>query len=186
MTQKNDPNLGSLKGLSRKDVELWREVTQHDNVLPGHGYSVVGKAPSAPTKIQSGMGTRDGTSSDNKISHKDVREARVGAGLDKRTAQKLRRGQIPIDRRLDLHGLTQSEAHTVLGIALEEAQACGDRCLLVITGKGTGRENGGVLKTMVPRWLDEPGNRARIFAIQAACPQHGGAGAVYVLLRKQR
>ena len=73
-----------------------------------------------------------------------------------------------------------------LGAALEGAQACGHRCLLVITGKGAGRESGGVLKTMVPRWLDEPVNRARVFAIQAARRQHGGAGAVYVLLRKQR
>lgn len=186
MTPTNDPKLGSSKGLSGKDVELWREVTQHDNVLPGRGYSVVGKAPSAPRRKQPGTGQIVGTTSDSKISHKDVPEAQVGAGLDKRTAQKLRRGQIPIDRRLDLHGLTQSEAHTALGAALEGAQACGHRCLLVITGKGAGRESGGVLKTMVPRWLDEPVNRARVFAIQAARRQHGGAGAVYVLLRKQR
>lgn len=186
MTQTNDPKLGSWQGLSGKDVELWREVTQHDNVLPGRGYSVDGKVPAAPTKKQTGTGKIAGTTSDNKIPHKDVREIQVGAGLDNRTAQKLRRGQIPIDSRLDLHGLTQSEAHTALGAALEGAQACGHRCLLVITGKGAGRESGGVLKTMVPRWLDEPVNRARVFAIQGARPQHGGAGAVYVLLRKRR
>ncbi len=108
------------------------------------------------------------------------------AGLDKRTAQRLKRGQLAIDGRIDLHGMTQAEAHGALTAYLERAQGATRRCILVITGKGRVSENGGVLRTMAPRWLNAPANRARVLAITPAQPKDGGAGALYVLLRRQR
>lgn len=108
------------------------------------------------------------------------------AGLDKRTAQRLKRGQLAIDGRIDLHGMTQAEAHGALTAYLERAQGSTRRCILVITGKGRVSENGGVLRTMAPRWLNAPANRARILAIAPAQPKDGGAGALYVLLRRKR
>ena len=110
----------------------------------------------------------------------------ASAGLDKRTAQRLKRGQLAIDGRLDLHGMTQAEAHGALSAYLERAQGAARRCILVITGKGRVSENGGVLRTMVPRWLNAPANRARVLAITPAQPKDGGAGALYVLLRRLR
>ncbi len=110
----------------------------------------------------------------------------VSAGLDKRTAQRLKRGQLAIDGRIDLHGMTQAEAHGALSAYLERAQGATRRCILVITGKGRVSENGGVLRTMVPRWLNAPANRARVLAITPAQPKDGGAGALYVLLRRLR
>ncbi len=108
------------------------------------------------------------------------------AGLDKRTAQRLKRGQLTIDGRLDLHGMTQAEAHGALTAYLERAQGVTRRCILVITGKGRVSENGGVLRVMAPRWLNAPANRARVLAIAPAQPKDGGAGALYVLLRRKR
>ena len=114
-------------------------------------------------------------------------EVGKAAGVDKRTAQRLRRGQIAIEGRLDLHGLTQAEAHRALNGFLADAQAAAKRCVIVITGKGrSDTGEGGVLRRAVPHWLDQPPNRGRIIAVRQAQPRHGGGGALYVLLRKAR
>lgn len=108
-------------------------------------------------------------------------------GIDKRTAQRLGRGQLEIEARLDLHGLTQDEAHTRLGGFIRRSAAAGKRCVLVITGKGfkpTGET--GVLRQSVPRWLNEPEMRRAIVALRHAQPKDGGEGALYVLLRRDR
>ncbi len=106
--------------------------------------------------------------------------------LDRRTAERLRRGQIPIEEQLDLHGLTQEEALSALEAFLLRAWTEGRRCVLVITGKGTAREGGGVLRSMIPAWLAEPEHHEHVLAVEAAQPHHGGDGALYVLLRRQR
>ncbi len=108
-------------------------------------------------------------------------------GIDKRTSQRLGRGQLEIEGRLDLHGLTQTEAHTRLGGFIRRSAAAGKRCVLVITGKGfkpTGET--GVLRQSVPRWLNEPDMRPAIVALRPAQPKDGGEGALYVLLRRDR
>ena len=108
------------------------------------------------------------------------------AGLDKRTLMRLRRGLIAPETQIDLHRQTQEEAHRLLVGFLASSQANGRRCVLVITGKGYGSGGPGVLKTMVPRWLNEQPNRARVLAFCHAVPAHGGEGALYVLLRRVR
>ncbi|MGH7033452.1 MAG: Smr/MutS family protein [Stellaceae bacterium] len=101
-------------------------------------------------------------------------------GLDRRSAQRLKRGRTAIDARLDLHGMTQGEAHRALAAFLARAQKTGLRVVLVITGKS------GVLYGAVPRWLGEGDNRGRVLASGRAQPPHGGAGALYVFLRQKR
>jgi DNA-nicking Smr family endonuclease len=97
-----------------------------------------------------------------------------------------------IDGRLDLHGLTQAEAHDRLSGFVKAAQARGKRVLLVITGKGYKAPNSqhggesGVLRRAVPRWLNAPDLRPLVLAIHAAQPRHGGEGALYVLLKRNR
>ncbi len=108
------------------------------------------------------------------------------AGLDRRNAERLRRGQLPIEAVLDLHGMTQERAHRALDRFLAGAAASGIRCVLVITGKGRSKEEGGVLKREVPRWLNEPGLRPLVLAIATARPNHGGEGALYLLLKRRR
>lgn len=111
----------------------------------------------------------------------------VAPGVDRRNAERLRRGERKIEARLDLHGMTQDEAHRALNAFLDRAEHAGWRCVLVITGKGrAGSSAAGVLRAAVPRWLNEAPNRARLLAIAAAQPKHGGAGAMYLLLRRKR
>jgi DNA-nicking Smr family endonuclease len=106
------------------------------------------------------------------------------AGIDRANAERLKRGRHEIEASLDLHGLTQSEAHRALSRFVADSQAAGRRCVLVITGRG--RLGSGVLRSAVPRWLDEPGLRGHLLGIAPAQPHHGGAGALYLLLRRAR
>lgn len=107
------------------------------------------------------------------------------AGLDKRNAQRLKRGQLRPEAHIDLHGMTQAEAHTELKGFVAECQMADLRTLLVITGKGSVKD-GGVLRRMVPRWLNQPPLRAMVVAIEQAAPRDGGLGAYYLLLRRRR
>ena len=107
--------------------------------------------------------------------------------LSRRLRRSVARGAHDIDARLDLHGLTQSEAHAALLHFLRSASARGARLVLVITGKG-GRGDGerGVLKRQVPQWLALPEFRAFVIGFEDAHIAHGGEGALYVRIRRQR
>ena len=105
--------------------------------------------------------------------------------LGRRAKQRVARGRDAIDGRLDLHGLTQAEAHGVLLQFLHTAQIRGARLVMVITGKGRGGE-GGVLKRQVPLWLALPEFRPMIVGFEEAHQRHGGEGALYLRMRKAR
>jgi DNA-nicking Smr family endonuclease len=108
------------------------------------------------------------------------------APLGRRMKQRVARGKEAIDGRLDLHGLTQSEAHAALLRFLRAASARGARLVLVITGKGA-REGGserGVLKRQVPHWLGLPEFRTLVIGFDNAHITHGGEGALYVRVRR--
>ena len=108
----------------------------------------------------------------------------VAPGLDKRSLIRLRKGQLRIDGRLDLHGFTQVEARHRLAAFLAASVAADRRCVLVITGKGS--RGDGILRQEVPRWLNESDNRACVIGFCHAIPPDGGEGALYVLLRRRR
>lgn len=115
------------------------------------------------------------------------------SGLDRRTAERLRRGQLPIEGTLDLHGHHQIAAHRALNAFIAASQAAGRRCVLVVHGRGDPAllakptsEGRGVLRQNVPRWLAEPELAGRILGSAPARPEHGGGGALYVLLRRRR
>jgi len=109
------------------------------------------------------------------------------ATLGRRMRTRVARGKEAIDGRLDLHGLTQSEAHATLLRFLRAATAREARLVLVITGKG-GRGEGerGVLKRQVPQWLSLPEFRALVVGFEQAHFAHGGEGAVYIRVRRTR
>ena len=107
-------------------------------------------------------------------------------GLDKGLSRKLRQGRLDVGARLDLHGLRQDDAQKELEEFLERAYNAGKRCVLVITGKGTLSQGGGILKKMVPHWLNELPNRGRILSFAHAKPRDGGTGALYILLKGKR
>jgi DNA-nicking Smr family endonuclease len=106
--------------------------------------------------------------------------------LARRERQQLARGKAEIGGRIDLHGLTQAEAHDALLRFLRRAQAEGAKFVLVITGKGGPGGDRGVLRRQVPLWLALPDMRACVLGFDVAHVGHGGEGALYVRLRKAR
>jgi DNA-nicking Smr family endonuclease len=112
------------------------------------------------------------------------------APLGRRMRSKLARGSEPIDDRIDLHGMTQADAHAALAHFLRRAQARGARVVLVITGKGARGGDAfserGILKRQVPHWLESAALRPMVIGFEGAGLGHGGAGALYVRLRRDR
>lgn len=113
------------------------------------------------------------------------------AAMDRRQGLRLKRGQHPIDASLDLHGMTQEVAHIAFLRFVEEAVRRGHRCLLVITGKGSGRtaegkREYGVLRQALPGWINAPALRPHILAYHHARIRDGGTGAYYLFLRRNR
>lgn len=103
------------------------------------------------------------------------------SGIDLNTAERFRKGNAPIDAKLDLHGMTSEKAHYALIGFIERQAKLEKRRLLVITGKGSG-----ILRDSLPRWLSAPGINNLILAFDVAQQKHGGAGAYYILLKRKR
>lgn len=104
------------------------------------------------------------------------------AGLDAASWEKLRRGRMRPERKLDLHGRTAQSAFLAFERFIAEARADGIRCVEVVTGRGAGE--GGVLKRELPHWINRPEIRAGVLA--AAHPHRANVGAVILLLRRRR
>jgi DNA-nicking Smr family endonuclease len=108
--------------------------------------------------------------------------------LERRMRQRVSRGQAPIQGIIDLHGMRQDEAHRALLNFISRKHHEGATVVIVVTGKGgvtTDRERG-VLKRMVPHWLADPGMRRCVLGYEEAAQHHGGGGALYVRLRRNR
>lgn len=143
------------------------------------GLSVGGKAP-APTpdhRLQRGLTER--------LSSQPVR-------MDAKAHRKMSRGKMQVEGRIDLHGLTLSEAHPRLMSFVFSSHAAGKRLVLVITGKGRDRDDGGpiperrgILRHQVPQWLTGSALRPLVLQITPAHQRHGGSGAFYVYLRRK-
>ncbi len=174
---------------TQEELALWREAMR--DAVPLRPLSRVGPVPAVPVPPTPAVVT---PRAESPIRVAPARPqpglpplvAGQGAGIDRRTDERLRRGELAIDGRIDLHGYTQTEAYDALCRFVDHSQRGGRRCLLIITGKGSISQGGGVLRGAVPRWLAEPGLRPRIVAIHRAQPQHGGDGAFYVLLKRRR
>lgn len=114
----------------------------------------------------------------------------AAAPLGRKAKRRLARGAEAIDGRLDLHGMTQDQAHGALLRFLRGARGRGERVVLVITGKGARASDGhserGVLKRQVPMWLQLPEFRELVVGFEAAAIAHGGDGAMYVRVRRTR
>lgn len=106
--------------------------------------------------------------------------------IEKPVLRKLARGRLDIDARIDLHGLKRAEAHNLLHDFLVRARERGMRHVLVITGKGSSLASEGVLRREVPIWLAKPEFRPFVSGHELAAQGHGGDGALYVRLRRQK
>ncbi len=105
-------------------------------------------------------------------------------GVQQKILAKLKKGQFPIEARIDLHGSTVNDAGARLEHALKVALGNQQRCVLIVHGRGMGSlGNKPAIKTHVNQWLRDSSD---VLAFVTALPQHGGTGAVYVLLKRQR
>ncbi|MDW3205508.1 MAG: Smr/MutS family protein [Alphaproteobacteria bacterium] len=102
-------------------------------------------------------------------------------GVDRRTAERLKKGRMEIEGRLDLHGMSREAAHRATQGFVTGSRLSGKRCILIVTGKGKG-----ILQSELPRWLNLSPIREQILSFSHARPQDGGSGAVYVLLKRDR
>ncbi len=171
-----------LRRLSAEEVELWLDAMR--DVAPrqeAHRPEVGRRAPKKPeSAIKS-------TNLGHKPNPAPAPRRLPGlAPLDRRARQRLARGAIPVDAAIDLHGMRQQEAHHALLGFLSSAQREGAKIVLVVTGKGESRDGieTGVLRRAVPLWLRAPDWRHLIVGFEEAARTHGGAGALYVRLRR--
>ncbi len=104
--------------------------------------------------------------------------------LERPTHRKISKGRVPIEARLDLHDLSQIEAHRFLLLFLQRAHADRLRHVLVITGKGTAPSSQGVLRRAVPMWLATAPFRPLVSGFHSAARHHGGEGALYIRVRR--
>ena len=109
----------------------------------------------------------------------------VASGVDRRLLKKLRRGAFSLRGHLDLHGYTRADARILVKQFLEARRRVGDRCVLIVHGRGLHSKDGiPVLKQAVSSWLYGGGIARMVLAFCSARPEDGGLGALYVLLRK--
>ena len=106
------------------------------------------------------------------------------SGIDKTSARRMQRGQVPIEDRLDLHGLSQEDARKEVRTFIGSAVQNNLRHVLIITGKG--RDGHGILREKVPEWLKDAPLCYHLNAISYAQPKDGGKGALYIRLKRQR
>ena len=183
--------------LEPEEISLWHRATRDAKPLkrrrpsPPLTTNEVQPPPASEGRARTGAGPGDTPPAQPAVTSPAAAalpELAPGAapGVDRRTAERLRRGQLAVDARLDLHGHTQEEAHRALIAFIEAAWQRRARCVLVITGKGRRGEGAGVLRAAVPRWLNAEAVRARVLAFAPAQAKDGGAGALYMLLRRQR
>ena len=172
----------------KEDEDFWAELTETITKTPESNTDLSSK-PFVFKEIRPSIAPHT-------IYHgNDLQELRHGtaADLDKRTAQRFKRGEFRIERRLYLHGLKEDDAWDKVQNFIQESYLADCRCVLIITGKGMHQENGidifaerGLLKERVPQWLNAPSLRPFILSFDYARPQDGGSGALYVLLRRRK
>jgi DNA-nicking Smr family endonuclease len=166
--------------LNPQDRALWGEFTQSVRPLIPRSQAPLSR-PARPARAPAAASVTPAAS---------VRAAPQVEAIERRQKQQLARGRVEIDARLDLHGMTQAQAHAELRRFLRRAQSRGAKFVLVITGKGAlARNHGGepgVLRRQVPLWLRAPEMRSCVSAFEQAHFVHGGEGALYVRLRRAR
>ncbi|NWG24943.1 MAG: Smr/MutS family protein [Pseudorhodoplanes sp.] len=180
------------RALSEDERTLWQGVTR--SIAPLKKKAARAKAASAPADEEPGapppswpVRAIPSTLSPASPPRVEAKKPPPLAPLDRKDKQRLARGRRDIDARLDLHGLTQDEAHGTLLRFLHRAQAKNHKLVLVITGKGVRGDGGrGVLKRQVPLWLALPEFRELVIGFDSAAIAHGGEGALYVRVRKRR
>lgn len=179
--------------LSNDDRILWGKVARTARPLPGRAAELeafevaireqdaaeaqakaAAKRPDKPPASEPGIA----------LTARPADAGRRHQPLERPVKRKIARGRLPLEARIDLHGMIQSEAHGFLLGFLIRAHERGLRHVLVITGKGGSIGSDGALKRAVPMWFSLPEFRGLISSYEPAARNHGGEGALYVRLSK--
>ncbi len=183
------------KALTSEDARLWRRVTGDVERLEGRDYDPSFEDLPSPSREQAAIPGREPPSPPSPPPPPGISRTTVlkplthggGPGLDRRTQTRMRRGKVEIEGRIDLHGLSLTEAERALDAFLRSSFRRGRRAVLVITGKGA-RLDGriGAIRQAAPGWLNGPGLRQFVRGFSHAVPKDGGEGALYVLLKRRK
>jgi DNA-nicking Smr family endonuclease len=178
--------------LGAEERALWRRVT--DSVRPLDGRA--GEAPPSeePTVVRSSRTpSRDvarPVSTALDTNGKRTQAPKPGETLDGGWDRRLRRGLVSPERTIDLHGHTLASAHAALDQGLDRAIADDVRMLLLVTGRppraGAAAPRRGAIRASISDWLAGSRHASRIAAVRNAHPRHGGAGALYIILRRRK
>jgi DNA-nicking Smr family endonuclease len=175
------------------DFHLWTEVTKSVSPLPRRRVleTIEADVPAAPVaRPRSAVRRPPAFPSYQAPPQRNGPEIRPH--IEPKMRRKLMRGRIEIDGTLDLHGMRQNEARSALNRFLVSRWSRGDRTILVITGKGLKKLDDagtqiierGVLRSMLPTWLSEPGLAPIVAGWDHSAQMHGGEGAFYVRLKR--
>jgi len=181
------------RDLSEEEQALWKSLTRSIKPLRASRSSAEPDEPTAQPARR--VHSQPEQAASRRAARSSAKPPAL-APLDRRLKQRVARGREPIEARIDLHGMTQNEAHAALFRFLHRAQADGAKTVLVVTGKGSRRQSPssardferepGVLRRQVPLWLALPEFRPLVVGFDDAHAGHGGQGALYVRLRRSR
>ncbi|MBS0563599.1 MAG: Smr/MutS family protein [Proteobacteria bacterium] len=190
------------RGLRPEERELWQMIAKSTRALhperparqaPPEVPATPRPAAGAIPAFHVGERLRAHVPSHDLVSALHDRLAAQPLRMDRKTFEKMARGKLTPDARIDLHGMTLAEAHGALVRFVQRAHAGGLRLVLVITGKGKRGEDAGpiparvgALRHQVPQWLALPPLGSAILQVAPANLKHGGQGAYYVYLRRAR
>jgi DNA-nicking Smr family endonuclease len=192
---------GRLRRLSAEEIELWLAVAKTvsprpSRVLPQAPVALNGHEVQPPPAPPGAAKTPEKPNGAKPPQGQPALARKIPPlePLERKLRQKLARGRIAPDSVIDLHGLTRHEACISLRRFLAQAQREGAKLVLVVTGKGRGAavgglsedETAGVLRRSVPQWLRAADYHSIVVGFEEASRPHGGAGALYVRLRRRR
>ena len=174
--------------LTSDEIDLWHRVIEKaERLHPGSMTSQPLPKPK-PNKhpLPNSVSGRAKAEPGQKVAPRALAKPAVppAVKMDNKAFSRMKRGKLRPEGRIDLHGMTLSEAQPELTRFILSSQASGRRLVLVITGKGP--SGMGVLKQSVPVWLDQPTFRRVVNGYRIAHPRHGGEGALYVRIRRRQ
>ena len=188
------------KKLSSEDLKLWDKVTGSTKPLDKKK-PVVHDTPPKKNKLRSVIKPQRvspkiktlSQSANEPFQKQVILENSQKVKMDMKAFTKLKKGKLEPEDTLDLHGMTLETAFPALSSFISRAHSTQKRLVLVITGKGKNTDPGyavpqrnGVLRSQVPIWLKEPRLSSLVLQIERAHHRHGGLGAFYIYLRRNR
>jgi DNA-nicking Smr family endonuclease len=183
------PRRSAMRRLSEEEIALWVEVAK--SVARRRGASLPTVVDAQPPPPSPKNAAAPASAPPSATPRKTPSLPPPLAPLERRLKRDLSRGRAAVDSAIDLHGMNQAQAHQALRGFLVQAQAQGAKLVIVVTGKGGKQalsgwiDEPGVLRRLVPHWLREADMRAVVLGFEEASRTHGGAGALYVRLRRR-